>query len=55
MNGTIIDSTKLAKLKRKVLKLQKLENDLLPFGDCTKDLLKIVKLQRKINNLILKL
>ena len=55
MNGTVIDSTKLAKLKRKVLKLQKLENDLLPFGDCTNELLKIVKLQTKINKLILEL
>jgi hypothetical protein len=55
MNSTIIDSTKLAKLKRKVLKLNELEKNILPFGDCSKELFKIVKLQKKINQLILEL
>lgn len=55
MNSTVVDSTRLAKLKRLNLEREQLEKSILPFGDCSQDLKRLMKLQKKINKLIKKL
>lgn len=55
MNGTIVDSSIYAKLKRLNVEKKQLEKSILPFGDCSKELYRIVKLEKKITKLITKL
>ena len=55
MNATIVDSKRYSKLKRYNNELKELEKSILPFGNCSKELNRIIKLQKKITKLITKL